>query len=287
LCEYWEQEKMPEFTEQIVLWSLRQMAGLASGLSEIHNFGVPCDFRAIANASPREARYGLHGDIKPRNILYFRQRPNYEDPTGVLQITDFGLVILSQSKLVPSSTVTVSPTYAPPDSIISIFVSCAYDMWCLGCVYLEFISWLILGFEAIHEFSNCRESPGTNIHEIADDLFYTMIGDTAFVRQGVIDWVRKLKQQQRCSQALLDLLELVMSQLIVIEPRKRISSEQLYGELSTIINRAQQDAIYLLSPINHGTEPQNVPISHWQSNVPIHVRNAASTAWPLKKTSSW
>jgi hypothetical protein len=64
--------KMPELTEQIVLLSLRHMAGLACGLSEIHNFRVPCDLTAIVNASPRSARYRLHGDIKPRNILYYR-----------------------------------------------------------------------------------------------------------------------------------------------------------------------------------------------------------------------
>jgi serine/threonine protein kinase len=288
LYEYWEHEKMPQFTEQIVLWSLRQMAGLACGLSKIHDFRVPRDFPAVVNTSPREARYGLHGDIKSKNILYFRQRPNYEDPTGVLQIADFGLARLhrfeSRSR-VPASTVIASPTYSPPDPMIGVFVSRAYDMWCLGCVYLEFISWLILGVEAIHEFADSRGTTHIQSAEISDDLFYTKVGNTAVVRQGVIDWVRELKRQQRCSQALLDLLELVMSKLIVIEPRKRISSQELYEELSTIINRAQQDTTYLLDPTDHGTEPQNLEIPN---GVPIHsnpeIQPLRHSTWPLNRT---
>jgi serine/threonine protein kinase len=280
---------MPEFNEQIVLWSLRQMAGLACGLSEIHNFRVPCDFPAVVNASPREARYGLHGDIKPKNILYFRQRPNYEDPIGVLQIADFGLARLhrfeSRSR-VPSNTVIASPTYSPPDSMIGMFISRAYDMWCLGCVYLEFISWLILGVEAIHEFSNSRGTTYTQSTEFSDDFFYTKLGDTVVVRQGVIDWVRELKGQQRCSQALLDLLELIMSKLIVIDPRKRISSLELHRELSVIVDRAGQDTTYLLSKANGDIGPQDPPNRQLiPNNVPINTTPPEIS--PLNHYSTW
>ena len=284
LCEYWEREPMPEFTEQIVHWSLRQMAGLAGGLSEIHNFKVPSD---DPNTS-HNARYGLHGDIKPKNSLFFKKRPNYEDPMGVLQIADFGLARFhrfeSRSR-VPSSVVTPSPTYSPPDPMIGDFISRTYDMWSLGCVYLEFATWLILGNEAIHEFSNCRGNT-TQSGEINDDYFYTKAEDTVVVRQGVIEWVHKLKRQERCSQALLDLLELIMSKLIVIEPCKRISSLRLHKELSVIVDRAGQDRTYLLSQTNGDIEPQDLP-SHQSitNNVPINA--IPPEIPPLNHYSTW
>jgi len=293
LCEYWERGKIPEFTEQIVLWSLRQMVGLASGLSEIHNFRVPCDFPGIVNTSSHGARYGLHGDIKPKNVLYFKQRPNYEDPMGVLQIADFGLARFhrfeSRSK-VPSSDVTPSPTYSPPDPMIGDFVSRAYDMWCLGCVYLEFITWLILGYQAIDEFSNCRGN--TTQSGINNDCFYTISKDIVCVRQGVIEWVHKLKQQERCSQALLDLLELIMSRLIVIESQGRISSQELHRELSVIVDRACQDKTYLLSQANGDIEPQNLPNPQSigiLSNVSISAlrRHARREILALRHSFTW
>jgi len=65
-------------------------------------------------------------------------------------------------------------------------------MWCLGCVYLEFIAWLIQGIEAVHEFSDYRvEIQSAEI----DDFFHRKVGDTVVVQQGVTDWVRALKQQ--------------------------------------------------------------------------------------------
>jgi serine/threonine protein kinase len=280
LCEYWEQETMPEFTEQIVHWSLRQMAGLASGLSEIHNFRVPS----------HDAPNGLHGDIKPKNILYFKQRPNYEDPTGVLQIAGFGQARLYRvDDRVHACNVTPSPTYSPPDHLIGDFVSRKYDMWSLGCVYLEFVTWLILGCKAIHDFADCCGNTCQSV-EIYDDYFYTKTEDTAVVRQGVIEWVHKLKRQERCSQALLDLLELIMSKLIVIEPRKRISSQQLYGELSVIVDRAGQDTTYLLSKANGDIDDLPNPQSIL-NNVPINAIRpeisavSHSSTWPLNKTS--
>ena len=271
MLEYWEQEPIPEFTEQIVHWALRQMAGLASGLSEIHNFRVP-------------SHNVLHGDIKPKNILYFKQRPNYEDPTGVLQIADFGLARLYRvDDRVHACNVTPSPTYSPPDPLIRDFVSHKYDMWSLGCVCLEFVTWLILGYKAIHIFSDFRGNTTHNV-KINNDYFYTKTEDKVVVRQAVIEWVHKLKWQERCSQALLDLLELIMSKLIVIEPRKRISSQQLYGELSVIVDRAGQDTTYLLSKANGDIEPHdllNPPSTMIHAIRPEISALGHSSTWPL------
>ena len=123
-------------------------------------------------------------------------------------------------------------------------------MWSLGCVLLEFATWLVLGSKAIHDFSNYRGevSARTDVHN--DDNFYTIISNTeAIVRPKVLDWVDQLHRHERSSRLMHDLLDLITKHLIVAEPEARMKSKELHEELNQLISEATTNDDYALTPI--------------------------------------
>jgi serine/threonine protein kinase len=175
LFRYWKTENPSPALDEYVYWVADQCTGLAQGLRHIqghhswpkehgqrlrpHEPGTP-----TATPSRRTEEhnfYGRHGDIKPENILWFHD-PNDPDDFGNLKITDFGLAEsrfhLHDIKGRATMTLGFTPTYRPPESDLGERFTASSDIWNLGCVYLEFISWLIGGNKLLQEFSYKRLS---------------------------------------------------------------------------------------------------------------------------------
>jgi serine/threonine protein kinase len=88
LRKYWEDHPFPGFDGDTVLWSLKQMSGIAKGLQLIHDFRVTVPL-SVPGAGTIDIRlgkgkglgqlkvekgeqwFGRHGDIKPENVLWF------------------------------------------------------------------------------------------------------------------------------------------------------------------------------------------------------------------------
>lgn len=270
LREYWENRHQQTFDQVTVLWALRQMAGMASALALVHNYRTtnPMPEDGTLRVRKEEAVYGRHGDIKPENILWFSEVKNLKDPMGVLQIADFGLGRFhrqeSRSKVDPASLAT-SPTYMPPEIELRLFVSRKYDLWSLGCLYLEFVTWLLRGYYGVDEFAEARGkvNPRTKID---DDYFFDILSrpDNSHygeVREGVMTWVNGLHAHEQCSQAIHDLLDLIMTSMVVVDCDHRIECTPLSKELVKISDRAANDMIYLSNPVPR--QPQE-PQSHTQ-----------------------
>ncbi|KAF2185421.1 kinase-like protein [Zopfia rhizophila CBS 207.26] len=267
LRNYWRDRPEPNFDKLTVLWSLRQMCGIAQGLNTIHNFSVtiPLDVEGAGNVRKTddgtmsvkegEQYFGRHGDIKPENILWFCCDPDYDDNNGVLKIADFGLGRFhgrdSRSRVNPKS-ISFSPTYEPPEVKLGRPVSRAYDIWSLACLYLEYVTWLLMGNEAIFNFSRHRLSESRTIPSFSDDSFYTtsVAGDTdeAEIREGVNTWVDQLRQENRCSAFIHALLDLVTESMLRVSSADRINATQLAHELKTMSERGKRDEKYLLQP---------------------------------------
>jgi serine/threonine protein kinase len=72
-------------------------------------------------------------------------------------ISDFGTANLAKEHTQTSKTVNFSPTYRPPEhDDADSFVDSKWDVWSLGCLFLEFTTWLLMGKEGVEEFSNSR-----------------------------------------------------------------------------------------------------------------------------------
>jgi serine/threonine protein kinase len=145
------------------------------------------DYTSVVHPSRRESllpeeanrKYGRHGDLKPENILWFKTYHNDNQAyfMGLLKISDFGMTSfhesLSRSKLDPKS-LGVSPTYRAPEYDIKEHVSQSYDIWTLGCVLVEFVTWYLLGWDGVDGFSKSRTEDDTNLKDIPEDCFFNV-----------------------------------------------------------------------------------------------------------------
>jgi serine/threonine protein kinase len=135
----------PPRDHSLARWVSKVILVLAEGLQMIHRPEVP---------GSTENNRGRHGNLKPENILRFKG-PGCDGlggPTGVLQICDFGLADFNstQSALVPAGNIGgLTHAYRTPEWDVSNPISPLYDIWSLGCVLLEFVTWYILGAKGL------------------------------------------------------------------------------------------------------------------------------------------
>jgi serine/threonine protein kinase len=278
LRNYWEDHPTPKFDNETVYWSIKQMAGIASALQLIHSFrftiplSVPgagdADVRylqrgGIAQLSPQKGEewFGRHGNIKAEQVLWFDQDKmihiygSNHGPMGVLQIADLGLGRF-YGRNFPSGwnqeNALLAPTYEPPEYSLRLPLSQAYDIWSLGCLYLEFITWLLKGSAAIDDFSSYRGRYNTDTG-INDDNFFTIVTEDGFlkahIREEVMAWSGELHSHKNCSALIHDILDLIMSELLIIEADHRSKASWLYVQLEKILKIAETDTEYLLKPV--------------------------------------
>jgi serine/threonine protein kinase len=258
---------MPRWDRVTFLWAISQLSGLVSALYLVHNFPtgnhplgsdttskeasltrrlLPADLKVAKN----EEKFGRHGDIKPENILWDSES---EDSAhgGILLLADFGLGrfhrMESRSRQDPAK-INGSPSYAPPEIILGKDVSRAYDIWSLGCVFLEFITWLLEGSAGLDEFLDKRSAEAQD--GVDDDTFYTIVGTEtardAEVREGVVSWMDYLRRSQRCSPMVEDLLGLVQSYMLRVNSEERIRAEDLDIKLKQMVKVSKSEPAYLL-----------------------------------------
>ncbi|KAI8711169.1 Protein kinase domain-containing protein [Fusarium sp. LHS14.1] len=173
-----------------------QLHGLADAIRTLHH--------------AEDSRMYRHGDLKPENILYFNSSANpktLKDHTCcVLVISDISLSrthdkstqFHSKTKMVGGETIA----YAAPETELypDRATSRRYDIWSLGCLYLEFVIWLLYGIEELDRF-------GREIH----GKFYTIIDrpetlqvskmEQAKVNPEVDRWIENIKKDPRCTTA--------------------------------------------------------------------------------------
>lgn len=126
-------------------------------------------------------KYGRHGDITPGNILWFGDgSDDQEYLSGTLKLADFGQAELNSllSKTQPKS-VANTMTYRPPECDLQHKpIRQSYDIWCLGCVLLEFVAWMLGGKKLLHDFSRSRLSLDIFQHNKETDTFFQVTTNT-------------------------------------------------------------------------------------------------------------
>lgn len=170
LKQFWtkspkEVQKNSNHSHTLLRWMAEQCHALAAALQSIHEVRVKALIRA-KRISPDEETdkdiFGIHGDIKPENILLFDNR-NTPPGIGILKIADFGL---TEFHRLTSRTRPVhhfldgrhpGPTYDAPDLVQPTnFYSRKADVWALGCVFSEFLTWVVLGPAAVSDYRTAR-----------------------------------------------------------------------------------------------------------------------------------
>jgi serine/threonine protein kinase len=237
LREYWKSSPSPSFTDKVVLWFLTQCAGVVSGLREIH----------ISRRTGLQTQCGRHGDLKPENLLY-----SYDN---IIIIADFGTMDLhgeNSTKINPEH-IAGSSIYAPPEARLDLGlkISRSYDIWSLACCFIEFMTWLLMGWDGLEEFCKLRRDG------FGDDTFYNIdkrecASSTAAIRGSVFNWIQRLRHHDNCSQFCQDFLDLVTNRMLLVNSDERISCAQLNVEFLEMMKNAENEPDYLTKPVHEG-----------------------------------
>ncbi|KAI1214232.1 uncharacterized protein F4807DRAFT_118455 [Annulohypoxylon truncatum] len=189
LRDLWRMNSKPVQNYSMCRWIADQCRGIAKGLRMIHNNEFKPNMTSL---QPNEKKVERHGDMKPENILWFRgPGDNEQFESNMLKISDFGLTRWHGNMSNDETDLhklAVSRSYRAPEYDLWKPVSQSWDIWSLACVYLEFITWYLCGWnEGVDEFSKDRTKEISTLtregnRAISEDDFFNLVakhGSTA------------------------------------------------------------------------------------------------------------
>ena len=153
-------------------------------------------------------------DIKPANILVFG------DNQPVLKFTDWGCAKISLAGQDSDGAIVYGDrSYWPPECSAKLPTTRAYDIWSLGCVYLELLVWYTKGKAAHREFFMAR--CGNEVD-----------GDDAFQEYGVIkdSVLNRLDILEADEGGWRDVVGVVRD-MLTVEPEERLTAEEVKQRL--------------------------------------------------------
>ncbi|KAK8093522.1 hypothetical protein PG997_000207 [Apiospora hydei] len=241
LSDFWRESdallRNPDSRAELVSWCLGQMVGIADALRVLHHENC------------------RHGDLKPENLLHFKDG---DQRRGRLVVADFGLskfhIAATARRDGPSSNWSRTHKYEAPEIDGAHRRgkprSRDYDMWSMGCLFLEFAVWLVYGngfLEGIRnptlivKYWQYNQDRKPEVHPL------------------VRAEMAKILEHSRASSATKDIVQLVQDRLLVVkfpEPERdsdesdgdhpvRPSAEELLELMSEIQRRANSSSPYL------------------------------------------
>ncbi|CAI6092141.1 unnamed protein product [Clonostachys chloroleuca] len=165
----------------------------------------------LHNGVDSKSHGGRHGDLKPSNILFFK--PQGESHPAFADFATYR-----------------SPEFDLPGGLVGP----RSDVYSLGCVFLEYITWFLRG-PVLERFS--EERIETDIYGFDADTFFTIEGNeqnTAVIKPAVKRWIESLKEEEACSWYLIRMLALVETKMMRVDKDKRISTRALVKKLETL-----------------------------------------------------
>lgn len=247
LRDFWkdQDEALTPRKSTLFLEVMSQLRGVAEALKILHH-------------SKDEDQSWRHGDLKPENILRFT------DTTilGNLRIADVGLAkrhnLRTSDRMNGTSTRDGTWRYEPPEAVTSLEDprSRLYDIWSLGCIFLEFIIWLLYGNNELKRFNQ-----EVQVYQVQDGPYFTLTeahdngNQTAEVHSVVKKWMNHISKdlQHHRNSALKMLLSLVDGKMLVVELPKdrnskcRADAETVFQALDAICRDTAMDDGYMLS----------------------------------------
>ncbi|KAI1737166.1 kinase-like domain-containing protein [Xylaria scruposa] len=305
LNDYWRQHHKHSPLFEDALWLIQQCTDLTSALRKIH----------YHTSFPEKSR-GRHGDIKPGNILWFQGEAG--DRRGRLVVADLTMTRFHSDDTVNDTTFSgrgMSMTYRAPEVNVTIREkeSQAYDVWSLGCMFLEFIVWYHLGYHALghpadvkakqtnrtacdrdyylnERGEECQSFRRARINDddwwYGEDKFFNVLpggsrdGRTAEVKASVNKWAQHLHTSPLCSQAMHDFLDLIKTQMLVIEPKERANMAQVNNRLRDILKECSR-----VEYCHHGAAYQTSTIDDAPLKFEKSPHQGSSTGFPSSCSS--
>jgi serine/threonine protein kinase len=267
LQHFWNENSLLVCDLSHCLWMAEQFHGLAEALQAIHNDRLETVRYIPSGVDDKENLYGRHGDIKPGNMLWFSSLHSRR-----LTLADFGLgrlhTRISRSKQNPAFIERTATYRSPEFDIDGGLISPKSDVCSLGYVYLEYITWFLLGLDGVTKFA--EERLEKDKYNFMADTFFRIEADqdgqqTAVIKPSVKRWIQKLKDHSSCTWYLLQMLELIEEHMIHPEREKRIRAMPLVKSLDSLRKTCRQSPTFYNQPLKHCELP---PGGHnWKSHL--------------------
>ncbi|KAF3025516.1 hypothetical protein E8E14_008557 [Neopestalotiopsis sp. 37M] len=180
------------------------------------------------------------------------------DGKGKLVIADFGLakfhLLDTQRRKKNSSMFDRTLRYEPPEMEIENLHpedknprSRNYDVWSMGCIFLEFSIWLVYGWNYLESF----------IEANANEMFWKLENGVHLVHPAVQREISKMMEELKVDVAVRDIIKLVRDRLLVVTPVNSKSSQgvsratvqELLDSMKRIMQRASEEELYLQAPV--------------------------------------
>ncbi len=270
-------------------WLVQQSRGLASGLARIHRYqrtssdsimnvmGLASKLEAsrVQSQDPQGKGKGKdpkvlfcrHGDIKPENILWFPAAPGSEDDNlGVLIISDFGIAEFDVQDDVPrSQQKAASLVYEAPEVYLPVgdgVINTRYDVWGLGCIFLEFLAWYFGGWDEVNRFLDKKMDPDEVVGNTFDSrkfragMFFiigtnpTTKAPEGWVKESVRQFILELYSQPRCTEFIHEFLALIECDMLVVEAdgKRRFHSAEVEKQLERMEHKEKRLSGYFTYP---------------------------------------
>lgn len=233
LKEFWQEHKEMVRDQSQLEWMASQFTRLARALQCIHN-----DSTRYRSDKTWSWVYGRHGDIKPSNFLYFK----VQDDKPVIAIGDLGLGRLHRDTSLrqdPKNIATTITYRAPEFEFTDGRLTPSSDIYSMGCVFAEHITWFMLGYDGVKQFAQARMTPEVKYPDFYTDIFFSLSEDlsTPMLKPEVSSWIRRLQDDEICCEYLKEMLDLIGTEMLESDPQKRISAVDLVRKLTNLEKR--------------------------------------------------
>lgn len=216
LRDFWETDPPRKLDGEFLSWAFGQFCGLAGALDKLHSNTE----KTSHSNTPKTCR---HGDLKPENILCFEnKRLRNSSSHPVLVIADVGLAKVHDRETVnrsqPTRTSAGTVMYEPPEAFIDTMKtkprSRRYDIWSMGCIYLEFLIWMLYGKDQLDRFGGEITSKTDRTRKFFEEA---AVGG-ARIKPDVKKWIEHMMSDPRClgNTATRRLVELIYTRLLVV-----------------------------------------------------------------------
>jgi serine/threonine protein kinase len=242
--------RCPLLDATFVTWLLRQLVGLADAVDRIHHLigeamQVHGELELSSALGPATWATGFHGDIKPDNILVFTDEG---DHYGTFKIGDFGSASLNPSSLGTQHILFLgTPTYESPDMYLLGTASQPYDLWSLGCVFLEILLWCFdPGQGGAENFATERIKTLLDSPQFETDNYWDPSrgeGSTkkASLKDAVVVRIHNLAEHHCKGLRAFDDLTSLVKRMFEIDAKKRITAARLKSDVEAILRQAEID----------------------------------------------
>jgi serine/threonine protein kinase len=241
--------RRPLLDGHFVRWFFNQLVGLGEGIDHIHH--LPGDAFSGNQGNMFHCGTGFHHAIKLENILVFRDGLS---SYGTFKISDFGSGSF-QSKSFRSHDQLGAPwesmslnaqTYGGLKASIKCEISCPYDMWSIGSIILEMLSWIFDTFPLKSSgFATETVQPGSREPDNTNDQFWLSekrpSGRVFSLKPAVQKKLKLLKDEYCLGRRAFQETISIVEKLLVIDAEKRMKASELASALRAIAKQAKRE----------------------------------------------